>query len=174
MDWSNVAKTAGSLGLKVLGGALGGPAGAGIGGMVASALGLSADAQPDQVQQALATASPDSLVKLKQIEAEIVKANLAAGIEHRKIDTLDIQNARSRDLQLKQAGYRNTRADLMIVVAFVAFVAIAWMINVNDEIKPGVLAIFNMSIGALLKMLGDAFQFEFGSSRGSKEKDQLR
>ena len=42
------------------------------------------------------------------------------------------------------------------------------------EIAPGVLAVYNMAIGALLKMLGDAFQFEFGSSRGSKEKDLLR
>jgi Holin of 3TMs, for gene-transfer release len=94
MDWSNVAKTAGNLGLKILGGTLLGPAGAAMGGQVAKALGLSADASADQVQQALATASPDSLVKLKQIEADITAANLEAGVKHHEIDagTIDSVN----------------------------------------------------------------------------------
>lgn len=86
MDWTSVAKTAGNLGLKILGGALGGPAGAAIGSQVAGALGLSSDAPPDQVQQALATASPETLVQLKQIESDIVRANLDAGVKHHEID----------------------------------------------------------------------------------------
>jgi hypothetical protein len=60
----------------------------------------------------------------------------------------------------------------MILAAFCSFCYIAYLINGNADMKPGVLAIFNMAIGYLLKMLGDAFQFEFGSSRGSKIKDK--
>jgi hypothetical protein len=86
MDWKDVAKTAGSLGLKILGGALGGPAGSAIGSQVARSLGLSADAPPDQVQVALAAASPATLVELKQIEADITRANLEAGVSHHQID----------------------------------------------------------------------------------------
>lgn len=86
MDWSNVAKTAGNLGLKILGGTLLGPAGAAMGGKVAEALGLTSDASPDQVQQALATSSPETLIRLRQIEADIVQANLTAGVRHHEID----------------------------------------------------------------------------------------
>lgn len=86
MGWQEVAKTAGGLGLKILGGALGGPAGAAIGSQVAGALGLSVDASADQVQQALAAASPETLVRLKQIEADITKANLEAGVKHHEVD----------------------------------------------------------------------------------------
>ncbi len=59
----------------------------------------------------------------------------------------------------------------MLALAFGALVTIVVLINGNASIKPEVLAIFNMAVGALLKMISDAFQFEFGSSRGSKEKD---
>lgn len=66
MDWkdiaSDVAKAA-----PILGGLLGGPAGAAVGGLIASALGTGND--PAQISAALAT-NPDAFVKLKQIEAE--------------------------------------------------------------------------------------------------------
>lgn len=88
MDWKSLAKTAGNLGLKVLGGALGGPAGSAIGSQVATALGLSSEATPDQVAEALATASPEALVQLKQLEVDIEKANIEAGIKHHEMDAL--------------------------------------------------------------------------------------
>ena len=65
MDWSTIAKTVGSA-APILGTLLGGPAGAAVGAMVASALGVGAT--PDEVSQALAV-NPDAAVKLKQIEA---------------------------------------------------------------------------------------------------------
>jgi hypothetical protein len=65
MNWSDIAKTVGSA-APLLGTLLGGPAGAAVGAMVASALGTGAT--PDEVSQALAV-SPDAAIKLKQIEA---------------------------------------------------------------------------------------------------------
>jgi Holin of 3TMs, for gene-transfer release len=66
MEWkdlaADVAKAA-----PILGGLLGGPAGAAVGGLIASALGTSND--PAQISAALAT-NPDAFVKLKQIESE--------------------------------------------------------------------------------------------------------
>lgn len=38
------------------------------------------------------------------------------------------------------------------------------------ELDAGVLALITTVAGALLKMLSDAFAYEFGSSRGSREK----
>ena len=85
----------------------------------------------------------------------------------------DRQNARARDVELRKAGYRNSRADMMIFCAAAALVFIIWQLNTSD-ISASVLAIYNMAVGAILKMLGDAFHFEFGSSRGSKSKDGWR
>ena len=98
--------------------------------------------------------------RMTEIEVDLEKAYLA-----------DRQSARQRDVSMRQAGYHNYRADIMLFLAFVSLIFIVWQINSNPEIKAGVLAIFNMSVGALLKMIGDGFAFEFGSSRGSKEKD---
>lgn len=82
----------------------------------------------------------------------------------------DRQDARARDVQLKQMGYKNVRADVMLIVIGIVLALDIYFIA-TANLKPEVLAIFNMMIGACLSMLGDAFQFEFGSSRGSKEKD---
>lgn len=65
MEWKDIAKTVGAA-APILGTLLGGPAGAAIGAIVASGLGVGAT--PDEVGQALAI-NPDAAVKLKQIEA---------------------------------------------------------------------------------------------------------
>lgn len=85
----------------------------------------------------------------------------------------DRKDARARDSLFIKAGRWNFRADLLVIGCVLA---LCYIVNeiAGTDIKPEVLAIFNMSVGALLKMLGDAFAFEFGSSRGSKEKDEAR
>ena len=84
----------------------------------------------------------------------------------------DRKSARERDGLFIKAGRWNFRADLMVLGCVIA---LCYIVNkiAGESIKPEVLAIFNMAVGALLKMLGDAFAFEFGSSRGSKEKDDI-
>ena len=65
MEWKDIAKMVGGA-APILGTLIGGPAGAAIGAMVASGLGVGNT--PDEVSQAL-TINPDAAVKLKQIEA---------------------------------------------------------------------------------------------------------
>jgi hypothetical protein len=121
--------------------------------------------------------SPEDAIKAMRENAQLAQqfqlAVLAADTDLEKAALADRANARTRDVEVRKlAGGYNWRADIMIVACVVALCV---MVNkiIGDNIKPEVLAIFNMAIGALLKMLGDAFSFEFGSSRGSKEKDQL-
>lgn len=66
MDWKDIAATVGKT-APLLGTLLGGPAGAAVGGIIASVLGTGNSA--DEVSAALAT-NPDAAVKLKQIEAD--------------------------------------------------------------------------------------------------------
>jgi hypothetical protein len=65
MEWKDVAKVVGGA-APILGTLLGGPGGAAVGALIASALG--AGNTPDEVSQALVT-NPDAAVKLKEIES---------------------------------------------------------------------------------------------------------
>lgn len=110
-------------------------------------------------------ADPEAILAFKrraaELEIEIEQAYLA-----------DRQGARDRDVAIKKAGYHNYRADVMLALAFVCLIVIiaaTWMgrLDMPDQ----VFALLNMAAGMILGMIKDAFQFEFGSSRGSKEKD---
>lgn len=111
-----------------------------------------------------------AIQKDPDIALQFEKALMGHERELEKMFLDDRQDARARDVAMRQAGYKNSRADAMVVVAFLALCFVIWAIWSKADIPDGVLAIFNMIIGALLKMIGDAFAFEFGSSRGSKEK----
>lgn len=78
MKWSDVGeklREVAGASLPALGTALGGPAGAAIGVMIGKALGT--DATPDAVAAAL---NPDAMVKLRQIEADLTKAQIGADV----------------------------------------------------------------------------------------------
>ena len=66
MDWKDIAKTVGAA-APMLGTLLAGPAGAGVGAIIASVLGV--EATPSDVSQAIAV-NPEAAVKLKEIEKE--------------------------------------------------------------------------------------------------------
>lgn len=76
MNWKDVASKLASLGLPILGAALGGPAGAAVGKGLAAALGLSADATPEQTAAALGNVNGDQLVALKALDAQMAKDQL--------------------------------------------------------------------------------------------------
>jgi hypothetical protein len=106
------------------------------------------------------------------LQLQFQQALIAERLEYAKMEVEDRKDARARDTVFIKAGRWNFRADLMVLGCVVA---LCFIVNetAGTAVKPEVLAIFNMAVGALLKMLGDAFAFEFGSSRGSKEKDEL-
>lgn len=84
----------------------------------------------------------------------------------------------ARRSQLERGDGARTRGNWMIIgvsvglVACVVGVIIAAQYSQQGNIQ-GVLALVTTVSGALLKMLSDAFAFEFGSSRGSQEKSAL-
>lgn len=104
---------------------------------------------------------------------EIELAQLAAQTEQARLQ--DVQDARARDIALRQAGDGSIRANIMLALAFAAIIAIAALLvlrpgEVNDAISG-----FLIGIGGMFaRNIGSAFDFEFGSSRGSREKDRTR
>lgn len=113
----------------------------------------------------------DAVKESPETALAYLQAQMAQEVQLEALVVDDRKDARARDTAIVRAGRYNWRADLMVIGCVVA---LCYIVNkiAGDAIKPEVLAIFNMAVGALLKMLGDAFAFEFGSSRGSKEKDE--
>lgn len=69
MNLADIGKKLAEYGLPILGGALGGPGGAAIGKMIASAVGANSE-QPEDIMAAM-TQNYEALVKLREIEAQL-------------------------------------------------------------------------------------------------------
>ena len=84
----------------------------------------------------------------------------------------DRQGARERDVLLAQAGHRNYRADVMVISAAVGMImCLASLAYFKDHLPGEAVGIISTIAGIFGACLKDAYAFEFGSSRGSKEKD---
>ena len=129
-------------------------------------------------------------------DPEVIKAQIAADqtklqafIAQIDADTKAYQtevedriNARARDLEIRRlagpdgvpAG-TNTRANVMLIMAFLMLAFILGLtILYRQSIPDGILAILQGATGSLLTMVTLAFNFEFGSSRGSSEKSNAQ
>jgi hypothetical protein len=83
----------------------------------------------------------------------------------------DRQDARRYQASVGADGRkRGTYMLIGVSAGLVACIAVAAMPG-QATTDPALLALVTTVAGALLKMLSDAFAFEFGSSRGSREKD---
>ncbi|HKK36777.1 MAG TPA: hypothetical protein VJ994_10840, partial [Paracoccaceae bacterium] len=118
-------------------------------------------------------ADPSLAAELKARLAELSLAETEAYLADRA-------DARARDVALVEAtGESFRRADVMLIAAFAAVVAIAavmFLLSLNATTENSALVNtlvgFLTGIGGMFaRNIGTAFDFEFGSSRSSREKD---
>jgi len=108
----------------------------------------------------------------KALEFRMAALQMDGDLERAYLD--DRKDARSRDVALHQAGYVNRRADLMVLFDVIGLIAcLAVLTFFRKEIPGEVVGLLSTIAGIFGLCLRDAHQFEFGSSRGSKEKDLL-
>ncbi|MDR1488686.1 MAG: hypothetical protein LBI26_03025 [Holosporales bacterium] len=85
----------------------------------------------------------------------------------------DKESARKRDIAIINTGRRNKRADIMVIAAAIGLIICLAVIALYKNNLPGeAVGIISTIAGIFGSCLKDAYNFEFGSSRGSKEKDQ--
>lgn len=92
------------------------------------------------------------------------------------LDTIylaDRQDARKRDVEMRKAGDANVRANWMIVGDVVGLVACLAALTTMPDLPGEVRGIISTIAGFFGLGLRDAHQFEFGSSRGSREKQAV-
>jgi hypothetical protein len=85
----------------------------------------------------------------------------------------DRREARQRELQLLLSGKSNYRADIMVVSAVLGLGLCLGSLGIYGDSLPGeAVGIISTIAGIFGACLKDAYAFEFGSSRGSRQKDQ--
>jgi Flp pilus assembly protein TadB len=109
-----------------------------------------------------------------EMQAQWRMAVLAADTELERAYLDDRRDARARDVALAQAGRHNRRADLMVLFDVIGLIAcLAVLALFRKEIPAEVVTLLSTIASLFGVCLRDAHQFEFGSSRGSREKDVL-
>jgi len=132
---------------------------------LASAAGLTQEQDPQKMALALG-ANPELLFQFQ-------KALLELEQEVDKREAADRASARMRDMAWIQAGHRNIRADIMVIAAACGLAGCLLALAFYRGHLPGeAVGIISTVAGIFGSCLKDAYAFEFGSSRGSREKDQ--
>jgi hypothetical protein len=158
-----------------------------IGKLIAETLGV--EPTPEAVNTAIQEQPSDQVVeKLRAAEAvaetrwpalaQIIAAHEKGETARLQAAVQDTVSARARDMEIRKlpgndgvpAG-TNVRANVMLGGAFVSLLVIVVLLAVyRADLPDGIAAILGGLCGSLATMLTQAFNFEFGSSRGSSEK----
>jgi hypothetical protein len=145
--------------------AIGGPfAGAAVHTIARGLLGKD-DATEEEVLNAIRMASPDDLVKLKEIEKDFALKMKEAGVRLEEIDAADRDSARRR-----QIAMRDRTPIVLAIMAFLGLVGVAAVlafVEIPDENSDLLKVLATALTGVNLQ----AANYFFGSSRGSKEKN---
>lgn len=122
LSWSDVGKAIAGV-APILGTALGGPAGAVVGSLVASALGTSSS--PDAVNAAIA-ADPASAAKILQVQNEHEEALVKMQTDYQT--NLDTQRGEVIQAEAKSDSWMAANWRPILMLTFTAIVAVNWLI----------------------------------------------
>lgn len=122
LSWSDVGKAIAGV-APILGTALGGPAGAVVGSLVASALGTSSS--PDAVNAAIA-ADPASAAKILQVQNEHEEALVKMQTDYQT--NLDTQRSDVIQAEAKSDSWMASNWRPILMLTFTAIVAMNWLI----------------------------------------------
>lgn len=180
MNWSDIGSMVGRA-APIVGTLLGGPAGAAVGALVASALNVPND--PDSVNVALA-ANPEALARVQelQINARVQLEQLAVTAENNRLQAEAAQysaEAADRDSARKLASQQPNDM-VRPILTFVMlggslFVVVAVLIGwATDAIKDPVASLtIGMVLGLWLGMTKEVMGFWFGMTKESQKQSAI-
>lgn len=119
---------------------------------------------PAEVMDTL-TADPELAIKFKT-------AVMENETTLEKLYMADLADARKRDAAFIAAGTRNYRADVLAGLAVCVVLAITYMVWKDPNIPEFMKGIVTLLMGRFLGYLDQIYQFEFGSTRSNKTKDE--
>lgn len=121
-----------------------------------------------------ATSPEQALEMLKANSERQAEFNMAVLKQNSELEAAylqDVQSARNRDAEFVKAGTRNYRADSMyfLSVFVVAALVVVVFQSTLDEYAKGIITLV---LGRFLGYLDNIYNFEFGSTRTSRVKDE--
>lgn len=126
-------------------------------------------------QAATGVADPEQMRITLQEDREALRRfqelAMQNGQELERLYYADVADARKRDAVYIQLGKRNVRADSMYILSVLTVIGIFIMIWTRPEINDFVKSISTLILGRFLGYLDQMFNFEFGTTRSSKLKD---
>lgn len=136
-------------------------------------------ATDDELTAAVQGATPEQVIAIKQLDMQWDKNKndflIAQGLQVIQSDQQDLDNtkdARARDVAIVQKSGENIRADLAVVFVCLGLIAcICVLVFFPDKISGEVIGVITTIASIFGLCLRDYFNFEFGSSRSSRDKD---
>lgn len=119
---------------------------------------------------------PDAIEALKADPALVLQFRQAVMTNETELDKAylaDRADARKRDVAITQAGRYNWRGDLLALLAVGGLVLCVWFVARDTEMPERAVNAIMFVAGVLAAAVRDVYNFEFGSSRGSKSKDDV-
>lgn len=148
--------------------ALGGPlAGTAVGEIAKKILGKE-NATEDEVAAALEKATPDQIIKLKELDQAFAKQMADAGIQLDKLEVEDRASAR----EMRKATPKDWVPNVLAMTLLAGLLALTWFL-LGQEIPSGNKEVIINLMGVLEGALITVFTFFFGSSRSSDEKGKV-
>lgn len=144
---------------------------------VSEKLGVEVPNTSEGITTAIAGASPEQIIQLKQADNEFSikmrEFGYKEATEMYLADKADIADARKRDVAITSSGERrNVRADLMVVMDAVGLIACLITLIVYGTAIPEGASTLVATVASFFGLsLRDAHTFEFGSNRQSQVKD---
>lgn len=156
-----------------LGASIGGPFGAAAGRMISNLLTGSEKASPEEVYKALQNASPEVLVKLKELDNDYKIRMEKLGINRKKLEQLDRDSARRREVELASSGYRDLTPPVLAFCVTIGFFGILIAIFFLPIIQ-GMREIADVLIGSLGTAWVTIISYYFGSSFNAERSNELK
>lgn len=157
MNWSDIKNAVGKY-APIAGTLLGGQAGAAVGGLISSALGV--ENTPESVMQALG--NPDAIVKLKELEINERQHFLQMQLSTLQAELADTQNARE--------NHKNSMMPAVVTCALTVICAGMLYALLFVPIPDANRDILVQSFGTVLGFWGASLAYWVGTTRSSAEK----
>lgn len=125
------------------------------------------DAKEAEVAAAIATGGSEMFGKLKELDLQFEARMAELGIELERLDVEDRANARARQIAL-----RDWVPSVLAVANAVAFFALLFLM-MKRPIPEANRDAINILLGVLGGSLGTVMTYYFGSSHGSRAKDEV-
>lgn len=160
MSWDSIKNAVGKI-APIAGTLLGGPAGAAVGGLISSALGV--ENTPEAVAAALG--NPDAVIKLRELESNERQHLLQMQLSTLQAELADTQHARSAH----KDSYMPSAITFMLTAMCAGLLYAILFVPVVEENKELAFTLF----GTCFTLWASSISYWVGTTRSSAEKTRI-